>query len=57
MHSRFRELILPHYSILVGPHLECCVQLWCPQHRKDIDLLQQAQRRALKMVRVIEYPL
>ncbi|PKU41507.1 hypothetical protein llap_8185 [Limosa lapponica baueri] len=37
------------------PHLEYCVQLWSPQHRNDMDLLEQVQRRAMKMIRRLEY--
>ena len=34
----------------MSPHLEYCIQMWSPQHRGDMELLEYVQRRATKMI-------
>jgi len=53
--SRARDRLLPFCSFLVRPHLESCVQLWSPQHRKDMELLEWDQRRTTKMIQGLEH--
>ena len=53
--SRAREVILPICSVLVRTHLEYCVQMWSPQYRRDIDLLELIQRKATQMMQGMEH--
>ena len=43
------------YKSYVRPHLEYCVQAWCPYLRKDINAMERIQRRATKMVPQLRY--
>jgi len=45
---RLKEVILTLCSAQVRSRPESCMQLWRPQHRNDMDLLEQVLRRPLK---------
>jgi len=53
--SMSRKVSLPFYSALVRPHLEYCIQLRSPQHKKDMDVMERVQRGAMKMIKRLEY--
>ena len=52
-HSQQGEgVILPLCS--ARPHMEHCIQMWSPQCRRDMELLESIQRRATKMMPEME---
>ena len=48
--SRDNKTIIRLYKSLVRPKLEYCIQSWNPSLIKDIELLEQVQHRATKLI-------
>ena len=46
-------MVLPHCS--PGPQLEYSIQMWSPQYRSDVDLLECILKTATKMIQGIEH--
>ena len=48
-------MLLPLYSAPMRPHLEHCIQMWSPQYRRGVDLLECIQWRATKKIQGMEH--
>ncbi|KAK4816698.1 hypothetical protein QYF61_020582 [Mycteria americana] len=50
-----RKVILRLCLALLRPHLEHCLQLWAPQYKREMHLLERVQQRAVEMSKALEH--
>lgn len=50
----FAAFFVLFYAVLVCPHLDDWMQFWAPQYKKDITLMDNIQRRTMKMVKALK---
>ncbi|KAK4830187.1 hypothetical protein QYF61_009214 [Mycteria americana] len=43
------------YTVMLRIYLECCVQCWAPQYKRDRDILERVQGRARKTIKGLEH--
>lgn len=43
------------WGTLMRPHLEYCISVWGPQNKKDVELLEQTEKRVMKMIKGLEH--
>ena len=49
------EVIVSLYSVLNRPHLDYCILACGSQNKKYVELLEQVQRRTMRMIRELEH--
>ncbi|KAK4810216.1 hypothetical protein QYF61_012385 [Mycteria americana] len=50
-----KEALRQTLTLLVRPHLECCVQCWAPHSKRDMEGLERVQRRATELGKGLEH--
>lgn len=51
MDSRSRDPL----PVLIKHHLQCCVQFWAPEYKRDMEILVWVQWRVTRMIKGLEH--